>query len=354
MAYQQQTQLPARPSHSSAPSLDTRQPPLDGGGGSETTPHNLPSVEAAEWQQPGNQPKKFEPACSSPSCGAARKRIGMTVRRHSDCVARMERMGIKMVCVDFDQTLVSCHTKGWWVGSAQDLAKHARAPLVGFMQQCLEHGLHVAICTFSTQEELIASVLGILFPDFAHKIPILGGHSIGAQTRVPESWDCKRELHRNCLKVNHICRAVTQLGPDVNIKAQNVLLIDDDQKNIVAALDYGVCALHMKIKGHNGANAEDDLMRRIASMEAPKRPSYIYDEAPCIILMQTPPRMIRRNSPMPCLMDQQGAQGLQINGSLSKRIKQSPDEDAVFAPPTPMVRTLDQQMSRAISMMVYE
>jgi hypothetical protein len=58
---------------------------------------------------------------------------------------------INLVAVDFDMTMVDVHTGGRWQSGEAELAQRIRPFFRAFIPKAAEHGLHVAVVTFSEQ-----------------------------------------------------------------------------------------------------------------------------------------------------------------------------------------------------------
>ena len=80
-------------------------------------------------------------------------------------VAVCENLGLRVVVVDFDKTLVRVHTKGIWTKTVEDLAECVRPVFKKLISSLLDRGIYVAVASFSTQEKLIEDVLCAVFPD---------------------------------------------------------------------------------------------------------------------------------------------------------------------------------------------
>eukprot|EP00953_Heterococcus_sp_UTEX-ZZ885_P031895 16689-Heterococcus_DN1.PRE.7 len=75
----------------------------------------------------------------------------------------MHSTQINLVAVDFDMTMVDVHTGGRWQSGEAELAQRIRPFFRAFIPKAAEHGLHVAVVTFSEQTKLIRSVLRAAF-----------------------------------------------------------------------------------------------------------------------------------------------------------------------------------------------
>lgn len=88
-------------------------------------------------------------------------------------------MKVRLVALDFDETIVDIHTGGVWERSAADLAMHMRLELKCLIEQALARkDVSVAVATFSRQEELIRQVMTIAFPEASTgTLAVFGGNN---------------------------------------------------------------------------------------------------------------------------------------------------------------------------------
>lgn len=83
-------------------------------------------------------------------------------------VACLQTKGIKLVAIDFDNTLLSIHTSGYYQGTVDNLIEHIRSTFYYLIQAILDspafgESLHICIVTFSSQEQLIRKLLQLAF-----------------------------------------------------------------------------------------------------------------------------------------------------------------------------------------------
>ena len=72
----------------------------------------------------------------------------------------LRKSGVRLLAIDFDNTLLSFHTGGAWNGSIDELIRGIRPFLAQLIDSCLKtDDIFVAIVTFSPQRELICSVM---------------------------------------------------------------------------------------------------------------------------------------------------------------------------------------------------
>mmetsp|Transcript_18144 Transcript_18144/g.33524 ORF Transcript_18144/g.33524 Transcript_18144/m.33524 type:complete len:755 (+) Transcript_18144:399-2663(+) len=169
--------------------------------------------------------------------------------------------GIKMLALDFDNTFVDTHTKGAWAYSSRELQGHIRPLFRSLIPAIFKQGLVLSIVTFSPQVDLIKDLLLLTFPseirlgentfvcgshrDLSASAPgpsVLHSMDV-AQTPVPT-----RQSSNFCVtdawlsptrtgKKNHITKVCNEYSDSTGrrIPPEQVLLVDDDLSNILAA-----------------------------------------------------------------------------------------------------------------------
>ena len=85
-----------------------------------------------------------------------------------DIVLCLQRKNIKLIAIDFDNTLLSIHTSGYYQGTVDNLIEHIRSTFHYFIQEILDspsfsQTLHICIVSFSSQERLIRKLLQSAF-----------------------------------------------------------------------------------------------------------------------------------------------------------------------------------------------
>jgi hypothetical protein len=136
------------------------------------------------------------------------------------------------VAFDFDMTIVNIHTGGRWHGTVTELQEHVRPEFLCLIRQCHEHGIHVAIATFSSQNDLLRDVLqGSLQTKRTtrggnYDIPVYGGND-----RVAP------QLHG---KQNQLILAQNYFNEkkddgEMDMLLSEIVLVDDDERNIEIA-----------------------------------------------------------------------------------------------------------------------
>lgn len=78
-------------------------------------------------------------------------------------VSVLQKKGIQLVAIDFDQTLITFHTGGVWKDSVDKLAQSVRPCIRDLMQTCLDRDIHVCIVTYFMQQWVIKELMQKLF-----------------------------------------------------------------------------------------------------------------------------------------------------------------------------------------------
>ena len=90
---------------------------------------------------------------------------GEKMEKYSNIVQRLVNLGIKLVAVDFDLTILSIHTHGFWPFTSKQLIQKVRPSFQQFLTLALNSGhFHVAVVTQSPQIPLIQEVLREALP----------------------------------------------------------------------------------------------------------------------------------------------------------------------------------------------
>uniref|UniRef100_A0A7S3NHG0 FCP1 homology domain-containing protein n=1 Tax=Aureoumbra lagunensis TaxID=44058 RepID=A0A7S3NHG0_9STRA len=147
----------------------------------------------------------------------------------------LQRIGKRMICVDFDLTLIRIHTGGNWQKTAENLSKCVRPCMIQLLQESVACGLHVAIVTFSSQTSLIHEVLSLIVPEQANKIIVRA---------LDRSWAYNGDGSHDG-KLPHMASAVEEVYQNHGdlLAKKDVLLIDDDPLNVQSALNAGITAV---------------------------------------------------------------------------------------------------------------
>jgi len=153
-------------------------------------------------------------------------------------VQQLIECDIRLLCLDFDLTLVSQHTGGKWWGGAETLARNVRPVFKDIVPAALQCGIQVSIVTISRQSKLVADVLRIGFPCDTSGILIRGGQRGRLVTETGEADELIHDGSRKEPHINSILHARHRLGEE-HLVASQVLLVDDDLFNVEEALDNG-------------------------------------------------------------------------------------------------------------------
>ena len=78
-------------------------------------------------------------------------------------VSTLQKKGIQLVAVDFDQTFISFHSGGVWKDSVDKLVSKVRPCIRDLMQTCLDRDLHVCIVTYFLHPWVIRELMQKVF-----------------------------------------------------------------------------------------------------------------------------------------------------------------------------------------------
>jgi hypothetical protein len=162
-------------------------------------------------------------------------------QQHSSAITlairKLKDLGINFLALDFDQTILDIHTGGYWKGSMEELFPHVRPVFCDLIQAAVAHDIQVAVVTFSVQTPYVRGVLDYICGiQASQQIPIRGGD---------RSWQYKGSGSLEG-KQSHMASAVEELESrcaEVELSKNTTLLIDDDARNIRAALRDGTRAV---------------------------------------------------------------------------------------------------------------
>mmetsp|Transcript_11322 Transcript_11322/g.21536 ORF Transcript_11322/g.21536 Transcript_11322/m.21536 type:complete len:575 (-) Transcript_11322:183-1907(-) len=108
---------------------------------------------------------------------------------YESLASSIAKQGVQVVALDWDCTMVSCHTRGQWYGSAADLVTSIRPMMKKFVIACIEKGLLICIVTFSGQKALIEETLALTFPYFrSHPCIVKSGSGEVCKDEVTNSF----------------------------------------------------------------------------------------------------------------------------------------------------------------------
>lgn len=152
-------------------------------------------------------------------------------------MAHLEDLGINLLALDFDQTILNTHTGGRWQGTVEELLPHTRKELTDLMRAAKDCRMELTVVTFTGQIHLVRAVLEhIVGPQAAERIPIRGNDRSWTYVGAGSMYG----------KQPHMASAVEELlanNPGMKITKATTVLIDDDRKNIRYALKDGTRAI---------------------------------------------------------------------------------------------------------------
>jgi hypothetical protein len=172
-------------------------------------------------------------------------------------VARLKELHINFLALDFDQTILSCHTGGRWQGSVDELLEYVRPVFIQLIPAAQEAGIEVAVVTFSHQISLVRAVLDSIMmsaisTNDTSNVKYHNSTSTNYKSpsgRIPirgndRTWTYNGKGARSA-KQPHMASAVEELEYrfGVEITKATTLLIDDDSRNVQTALHHGARAL---------------------------------------------------------------------------------------------------------------
>ena len=158
----------------------------------------------------------------------------------------MARHGIRLLALDWDLTVLKIHTKNKWWGPAEELAKHIRPLFKHLMEQAIAAEITVAIVTFSEQTRYIRDALTHCLPNGGAGIIIRGGDGSWDSTDIFNTYfdrdlvtnDDEDPGHNAYGKLPHLASAMREVErrtSGMSIERDDILLVDDDNRNIMIA-----------------------------------------------------------------------------------------------------------------------
>ncbi|OWF50268.1 uncharacterized protein LOC110450653 [Mizuhopecten yessoensis] len=156
----------------------------------------------------------------------------------STFVTLLEKKGIRLLAVDFDETLISIHSGGCWKDSAEKLSQHVRPCMRDLMEEALQRNVNVCIVTYFTQPWIIREMLKLVFKRNVEKIYV--------QANTAEFRE--KNKHQILGKEAHLAAVCTELynQKHVIIKPEEIILFDDDTDNIETAVNFGHWAVTVR------------------------------------------------------------------------------------------------------------
>lgn len=154
-------------------------------------------------------------------------------------IQRLRQLGVNLLALDFDETLISIHTHGRWQRSLEELSCTVRPEFKDLVRAAIASSdIHVAIVTLSCQPNFVRGVLeSLVGAEQAAKIPVRGGDlTTWSYTGQPGSSQKGKQAH-----LASVLEELQQRHQTCD--KSTTLLIDDDYRNIRIALKDGVRAI---------------------------------------------------------------------------------------------------------------
>ncbi len=174
------------------------------------------------------------------------KFIKPTQRLATEIMTRGKKAGIKLLALDWDNTVLKLHTRGQWYGNSDELYNNVRPFFIHLIQAAQCFKIHVSIVTFSGQTKLITEVMQkIMNINSSNANVDHGQYSIRCCDDTWDGIDALKEYfpsHIDCEfkgKLQHISSVLKECMKD-NVMPHETLLIDDDEENIRVAKEVNL------------------------------------------------------------------------------------------------------------------
>lgn len=194
----------------------------------------------------------------------------------------LSNKGIRLICIDFNNTFLTLDTNGRWDSDPIELSNYIRPIFIKFIRSCVKKKIHVAIVSFSPQENTIRSCLEHYFREIMGHIYIKTGN----MNNKPNKTFCKLIKKKLILKrkvpmMLSICNDIYYRTGEI-ISPKQVLLIDDEWNNIKTAAKSGFKTYHF--------NQDSDIrmladLRTIEHYSKPTTYTFIYADFCKLILL---------------------------------------------------------------------
>lgn len=168
-------------------------------------------------------------------------------------VFALNKKGIKLLALDFDQTLIDIHSGGVWNESVEELVQHVRPCMKDLLEIASNKGLFVAIVTYHRQDWLIKDLLTkVISKKVANKVYIQANtpEFLKRLRDASEAGTCTGRgiFHEFNGKEAHIASVINEIKKDHNqsIKKEEVILMDDDMNNVRVASSFGHYAFEVQ------------------------------------------------------------------------------------------------------------
>eukprot|EP00924_Labyrinthula_sp_SR-Ha-C_P008715 maker-scaffold_2-snap-gene-0.3-mRNA-1 protein AED:0.00 eAED:0.00 QI:98/1/1/1/1/1/4/50/354 len=124
---------------------------------------------------------------------------------------KIKSIGIKILAIDFDETLLSIHTKSEWKYSAKSLSQYIRPFFNSFLKEASKQKFKTIIVTFSEQKALIKRVCNLCFD---------GNVEIFCGSDGINNWKNGKN--------NHLKKVLKKF----NVENSEILFVDNDKRNV--------------------------------------------------------------------------------------------------------------------------
>ena len=184
-------------------------------------------------------------------------------------VQGLKRKNVKLLALDFDQTLTDIFTSTYNY-SAPQVAQRIRPVFVALIKECMAKNIVVAVVTFSSGTELIARAmelkLGIsVSAEYGklqeEEILLRGLDDTWSKPNITVLPTCWQSLRFNG-KLGHIAAIVRQLNSKgtffsprgLLIRPSEILYFDDDLKNCEVSIKAQICTAAIPLCESNDLN----------------------------------------------------------------------------------------------------
>lgn len=188
----------------------------------------------------------------------------------SQIIGNLKRFSINCLAIDFDKTLISTHTHGKkFKGDLSNLVESIRPIFRSLIPSAHAAGIHIIVVTFSPEVKMIREILSTSFPGI--EIVVRGkdnsweysgrGSVDGKQHFMASAFE---ELTYRSGPATSSSGCDSSSSPPMTCPQFNrasTLLIDDDYKNIEAALRNGTPAVL-----YNALEDESDFVASLLSL----------------------------------------------------------------------------------------
>eukprot|EP00944_MAST-04C_sp_MAST-4C-sp1_P014720 g14720.t1 len=197
------------------------------------------------------------------------KGTGKSEYRVEKVVEGLKRKNVKLLALDFDQTLTDIFTSTYNYSAAQ-VAQRIRPVFVALIKECMIKNIVVAIVTFSSGTEVIARAMELklsisISSEYGRledgEILLRGLDDTWSKPNVTVLPTCWQTLKFNG-KLGHIAAIVRQLNSKgtffsprgLLIRPSEILYFDDDLKNCEFSIKAQICTAAIPLCETNDLN----------------------------------------------------------------------------------------------------